>query len=734
MNQKEIHQVTARDEKWVPTKERVKISTTNVRLETTVPQKEETFQVIINVIKNSTYYKAFTISSKVSELFMQQFWYTIKKVSGPMYKHPNMFMDHMHQPWRTLAAIINKCLSAKAASNDRLRKARIDILWGMFYRENVDYPELIWEDFAFQIDNMQLKKGRREITPYPRFTKIIINHFLSKHQSVAKLHYLHTHTFKDDDVVNRLKFVRIGKDFQEYKLPIPETMLTEGIKQSESYQMFIKYSTGLIPPKKIRGKGSQGKKTADAPQADVEVSDESNSKPARKQTSSRRVIKKKVSIYVDDNIIPDPDVALELGKSMSLTEAAEEEAARQVHATHERIVTESDPEPARRRPSGIAFRDTSSVSKKMSPDRSQKLKGVQTLNLEEKLDADTMQALKASRKSSRSQPHAGGSSEGTGTKPGVPNESTVILTTSSEGTGAKPGVPDKEKVTSEAKADVILDWGSEEESEYSEEENVDEEIDWVYSDEDEEKKDDDDKSFDDTGNGDEEITNTAKANAEKTKEVKDDNKKVKLPSSSSSLSIQSLSILTIPVLVISELVVLSTIPEIPTVTSTTTPLPPNYVSTISPVLLQQTTTLILTPPITTETPPITKIPDPLPAISQSVYVLEKDVQDLKTVDHTITLIASLRSRIPSAVNAYLGSSLGYALQKVLRKHTEELKQQYSQQVDYKEMIEGSVQANVINEVKNLLPKFLPKAVSDFATSVIQNTINKALEKTPTALA
>ncbi|GJS76767.1 reverse transcriptase domain-containing protein [Tanacetum coccineum] len=39
------------------------------------------------------------------------------------------------------------------------------------------------------------------------------------------------------------------------------------------------------------------------------------------------------------------------GKSMSLDEATEEEEARQVHATHEWIATESDPKPARRRPS-----------------------------------------------------------------------------------------------------------------------------------------------------------------------------------------------------------------------------------------------------------------------------------------------------------------------------------------------------------------------------------------------
>ncbi|GJW10982.1 hypothetical protein Tco_1576809 [Tanacetum coccineum] len=73
---------------------------------------------------------------------------------GPLHKHTSMYVDHMNHPWRTLAAIINKCLSGKTGSNDRLRKSRIDILWGMFYRENVDYPELIWEDFAFQIDHI----------------------------------------------------------------------------------------------------------------------------------------------------------------------------------------------------------------------------------------------------------------------------------------------------------------------------------------------------------------------------------------------------------------------------------------------------------------------------------------------------------------------------------------------------------------------------------------------------
>ncbi|GJT41185.1 hypothetical protein Tco_0941050 [Tanacetum coccineum] len=179
MNSQETQQVAARDEKWVPFTERVKISSTNVRLETIVPQKEETFQVVIDLVKNSSCFKAFTISTNVPEIFMQRFWYSIKKVhgtdsyefllankkcvvnadvfriildicprvegvnftdvpdddttlafliklsyKGPLCKHTNMFVYHMHQPWRNLAAIINKCLYEKTASNDKLHSPK----------------------------------------------------------------------------------------------------------------------------------------------------------------------------------------------------------------------------------------------------------------------------------------------------------------------------------------------------------------------------------------------------------------------------------------------------------------------------------------------------------------------------------------------------------------------------------------------------------------------------------
>nr|GEV85977.1 putative ribonuclease H-like domain-containing protein [Tanacetum cinerariifolium] len=41
----------------------------------------------------------------------------------------------------------------------------------------------------------------------------------------------------------------IRDDYQEYRLHIPDMMLNDMIKQSESYQMFLKYSIGQISPK-----------------------------------------------------------------------------------------------------------------------------------------------------------------------------------------------------------------------------------------------------------------------------------------------------------------------------------------------------------------------------------------------------------------------------------------------------------------------------------------------------
>nr|GEV50630.1 reverse transcriptase domain-containing protein [Tanacetum cinerariifolium] len=225
---------------------------------------------------------------------------------GPLHKYTYMYMDHMSQPWSTLAAIINKSLSGKTTR----RKEDLDVK---------------------------------------------ICHTLNSPESSSITSSNNT--------------------------SLSPTLNINTIIQSRMMET-------------------------------VDVSKESEPEYVKKKTASRRVVKKKVTLSVDDNTIyDDPNIASELGKSISLTKAEEAEAARKVHATYARIMTESVPQSAKKKFGGISSRG---VAIQDTP--------------------NIMQALKESKKTSKRQPGTRDSSKGTGTISGVPDESTVVSATSSEGT------------------------------------------------------------------------------------------------------------------------------------------------------------------------------------------------------------------------------------------------------------------------------------------------------------
>ncbi|GKD42498.1 hypothetical protein Tco_1267143 [Tanacetum coccineum] len=145
--------------------------------------KEPTYQVVLDSLALSPLYLAFLITAEVPEIYMHQFWHTITKIkNSSSYKFkldkkkctidvevfrdilkicprlPNqefdappsdeeivtfikelrhkgdiksvteVVVDQMHQPWRTFATIINRCLSGKTSSLDKIRLSRAQIL------------------------------------------------------------------------------------------------------------------------------------------------------------------------------------------------------------------------------------------------------------------------------------------------------------------------------------------------------------------------------------------------------------------------------------------------------------------------------------------------------------------------------------------------------------------------------------------------------------------------------
>ncbi|GJW19307.1 hypothetical protein Tco_0026743 [Tanacetum coccineum] len=61
--------------------------------------------------------------------------------------------------------------------------------------------------------------------------------------------------------------------------------------------------------------------------------------------------------------------------------------------------------------------------------------------------------------------------------------------------------------------------------------------------------------------------------------------------------------------------------------------------------------------------------------------LEKDVKELKTVDHSATLLSTIKSKVLNAVKEYLGTSLDDALYKVLQKHSVDITKEHSVPVE-----------------------------------------------------
>ncbi|GKA93624.1 hypothetical protein Tco_0815610 [Tanacetum coccineum] len=173
---------------------------------------------------------------------------------------------------------------------------------------------------------------------------------------------------------------------------------------------------------------------------------------------------------------------------------------------------------------------------------------------------------------------------------------------------------------------------------------------------------------DDSNKGGEKVTDAAKADDEKTSEVKDDPKKTKLPPTSSIyLYLQVLVINSLNFFYDSSLVstVKDTIDteinsllevkiqfEVP---HTQSP------SMLSVPLQQQTKTPIPIPTITTDAPIITTAgseSDALSVVRLRVAKLEKDISDLKKIDLFAEALATLKTQVPSIVDNYLGSKVG----------------------------------------------------------------------------
>ncbi|GJU70321.1 hypothetical protein Tco_1256580 [Tanacetum coccineum] len=79
----------------------------------------------------------------------------------------------------------------------------------MYNKKNVDYVALLWEDFMYQANNREISSARKEHMPYPRFTKFIINHFISKDKTISKRNRINLYTMTHCSTSKILQLTRL---------------------------------------------------------------------------------------------------------------------------------------------------------------------------------------------------------------------------------------------------------------------------------------------------------------------------------------------------------------------------------------------------------------------------------------------------------------------------------------------------------------------------------------------
>ncbi|GJX16406.1 hypothetical protein Tco_0217238 [Tanacetum coccineum] len=162
--------------------------------------------------------------------------------SGEIRKITDVNVNKLHQPWRSFAAIINKCLNGKISYNS-LRLSQAQILWGMYNNKKVDYAYLLWEDFIYQIENKNMKKGNAMY--YPSFTKLIVSFVMA----IPRRNKVIWHYARDDPMFTTINVISRNEDTQLYGTILPVELTNEDIRNSESYKEYYVVALGKIPPK-----------------------------------------------------------------------------------------------------------------------------------------------------------------------------------------------------------------------------------------------------------------------------------------------------------------------------------------------------------------------------------------------------------------------------------------------------------------------------------------------------
>ncbi|GKD97160.1 hypothetical protein Tco_1381057 [Tanacetum coccineum] len=84
---------------------------------------------------------------------------------------------------------------------------------------------------------------------YPRFTKIIIDYFMSKDQSISRRNKMFWHTARDDTMITAMRCISRHEETQVYGTILLKELTNQAMLESKAYKTYYAFASGEKTPK-----------------------------------------------------------------------------------------------------------------------------------------------------------------------------------------------------------------------------------------------------------------------------------------------------------------------------------------------------------------------------------------------------------------------------------------------------------------------------------------------------
>ncbi|GJR90706.1 retrovirus-related pol polyprotein from transposon TNT 1-94 [Tanacetum coccineum] len=250
------HAADVHPDELCPPNKRYDLMDANKKVELEHVQCPSESKILMNIIKNHPLRFSIAASASVPWIYMAQFWHTLKEDGSkhrlkflldrkeltltlddfrtifhlpqandnnhasfvpppsfsdmvPFYKQvlgftmelktvSNFKISGLLQPWQTLCKIFSKCLTTRVTGWDQPPLQIMQMLYCFVNNIHVDYAELMWEGIYYSLHHPATS------IPYPRFTKIIISHYMTIFPDISRRARDAYHNLQDDDIMKNI--------------------------------------------------------------------------------------------------------------------------------------------------------------------------------------------------------------------------------------------------------------------------------------------------------------------------------------------------------------------------------------------------------------------------------------------------------------------------------------------------------------------------------------------------